>query len=319
MPDATKAKLDPDALRTFVTVAQLRSFTAAAELLHKSTSAISYRIKSLEDGLGVPLFQRTTRTVTLTPCGDMLLDKASQIFEWLQMLPEELRQVSDGIEPHFTLVINNLLYDPRALAALLVELHGRFPHAVLKVRRAVYMGVWDEMLHGGAQVGIGVPGFHTINDDFVTEPLGIINWTFVVAPSHPLASEPTPLPNDILRRYTAVNVEDSSQRLNKRTAWRRPGQQEILVPDLHSKIACHMHGLGVGFMPSATVREAILARHLVERAVRFGRSPSPLALAWRRSSAGRITAYLRELFANRDELASAFLAPLDPIDAAKST
>jgi len=306
-------KLDPEALRTFVTIAQLKSFSAAAEMLHKTTSAISYRIKTLEDSVGAPLFQRTTRSVALTPAGEVLLDKASQIFDWLQTLPEELQQVSDGIESHFNVVINNLLYDASALALLLTELSRRFSHTAFRVRRQVYMGVWDEMLHAGGQLAFGVPGFHTINDDYVTEPLGIVNWVFVVAVDHPLATTPGPIPNDVLRRYPAINVEDTSQRLSKRTAWRLPGQQEYLVPDLHAKTACHVQGLGVGFLPAPMARELVRARRLVERQVSAGRSPSPLALAWRRHGAGKITEHVRALVEARDPLVAPFLAALDPV------
>jgi LysR family transcriptional regulator, transcriptional activator of the allD operon len=313
MPDSRTPKLDPEALRTFVAVAQLRSFSGAAEMLHKTTSAISYRVKTLEDSMGVQLFQRTTRTVTLTASGEILLEKASQIFEWLQALPEELRQVRDGIEPHFNVVVNNLLYDHDAVATLMADLHRRFPHSALRFRRAVYMGVWDEMLHNGGQVAIGVPGFHTINDDFVTEPLGVINWVFVVASSHPLARVPVPIGNETLRRYPAINVEDSSQRLTKRTAWRLPGQQELLVPDMHAKIACHVRGLGVGFIPAPRARELLRQRHLVERQVSVGRTPSPLALAWRRAGAGRITEHLRALCRDRDPLVMPLLSAMDPV------
>ncbi len=312
MPDLHKAKLDAEALRTFVTVAQLRSFSAAADMLHKTTSAISYRIKALEDSIGAPLFQRTTRSVTLTPSGEVLLEKASQIFEWLQTLPEELKQVNDGIEPHFTLVVNNLIYDAEAIACLLAHLHAQFPHTVFRIRRAVYMGVWDEMLHNGGQFALGVPGFHTISDDFVTEPLGVIHWLFIVAPHHPLANAAAPLGNDLLRRYPAVNVEDTSQRLSKRTAWRLPGQQEFLVPDIRTKIACHLQGVGVGFLPRARVQDLLLSNQLVDRPVSVGRTPSPLATAWRRKGAGKITAHLLSLCRSRDPLIQSLLVSLDP-------
>lgn len=314
MPDFQKNQIDAEALHTFVTVAQLHSFSAAAELLHKTTSAISYRIKALEDSLGTALFQRTTRSVTLTPSGEVLLERASQIFEWLQTLPEELQQVRDGIEPHFTLVVNNLLYNADAVASLLAHLVGRFPHAAFEIRCSVYMGVWDEMIHNGGQMALGVPGFHTINDDFVTEALGIINWVFVVAPEHPLASAEGPLANDLLRRFPAVNVRDTSHRLAKRTAWKLPGQQELLVPDLEAKVACHRRGLAVGFLPAPVARELMRTDQLVERQVVVGRSPSPLALAWRRKGAGKITAHLRELCASRDALVLPLFAPMDPAD-----
>ena len=311
LPYFQNSQLDAEALHTFVAVAQLRSFSAAAGRLHKTTSAISYRIKALEDSVGTPLFLRTTRSVTLTPSGEVLLEKASQFFEWLQMVPEELKQVSDGIEPHFTLVVNNLLYDAGAIAALLAHLAERFPHAAFEVRRAVYMGVWDEIISNGGQMALGVPGFHTINDDFATEPLGVVNWVFVLAPDHPLASVPEPLSNDMLRRYPAVNVQDTSHRLNKRTAWKLSGQKEFLVPDLEAKIACHRQGLAVGFLPRAVARGLTQLEQLVERPVTAGRSPSPLALAWRRKGAGKITAHLRELLLARDALVLPLFAPLE--------
>lgn len=311
MPDLHKAKLDAEALHTFVTVAQLRSFSAAAAVLNKSTPSISYRIKTLEESVGTPLFLRTTRSVSLTPSGEILLEKASQIFEWLRMLPAELKQVSDGIEPHFVMVVNNLLYDAATVTALLAHLVARFPRAEFEIRRAVYMGVWDEMIHNGGQLAFGVPGFHTINDDFVTEPLGVVNWVFVLAPGHPLASVTAPLDNDQLRRYPAVNVRDTSHRLSKRTAWKLPGQQEFVVPDLEAKIACHRMGLAVGFLPGPVARALIDSGQLVERAVAIGRSPSPLALAWRRKGAGKITAHLSGLCAARDPLVLPLLAPIE--------
>lgn len=311
MPVSRQPKLDPESLRTFVTVAQLRSFSAAAELLHKTTSAVSYRIKTLEDSVGAPLFERTTRSVALTASGEVLLEKASQIFEWLETLPAELKQVSDGIEPQFTVVVNNLLYDAKALAALMADLHQRFEHTAFKVRQAVYMGVWDELLHRGGHFAIGVPGFHTINDEFLTEPLGVINWAFVVAKDHPLAGAEEPLANEVLRRYPAINVEDTSQHLNKRTAWRLPGQQELIVPDLPAKVECHLRGLGVGFLPSRMIRAAVAQGLLIERVVSSQRSASPLALAWRRQGAGQVSRYVRGLFANGHHLATQFCAALD--------
>jgi LysR family transcriptional regulator, transcriptional activator of the allD operon len=314
LPDIQNSQIDAESLHTFVTVARLRSFSAAAELLHKTTSSISYRIKALEDSVGTPLFQRTTRSVTLTPSGEVLLERAGQLFEWLNKLPEELKQVRDGIEPHFTLVVNNLLYNAGAVASLLAHLVERFPHAVFEVRCAVYMGVWDEMVHNGGQMAFGVPGFHTINDDFVTEPLGVINWVFVVAPHHPLASATAPLGNDLLRRFPAVNVRDTSHRLAKRTAWRLAGQREFLVPDLDAKVACHRRGLAVGFLPGPVARKLVEKQQLVERPVALGRSPSPLALAWRRPGAGKITAYLRELCVSRNALVLPLFAAMDPPD-----
>ena len=313
MSESLKSRLGQDELRTFLAVAKLRSFSAAAEFLHKSTSAISYRIKTLEDSVAAPLFQRTTRSVTLTPSGEYLYEKASQIFDWLQTLPDELKQVKEGIEPSFNLVINNLIYGPASVAALLAHLAERFPYTAINVRRAVYMGVWDQMLYNGGHLALGVPGFDSLHDDFLTTPLGAVNWVFVVAPGHPLALSQGPLGSDDLRVYPAINVEDTSVHITKRTAWRLPRQRELLVPDMQTKIACHIAGLGVGFLPAPIAGELSRQRLLVERPVVVGRLPSPLALAWRRVGAGQITAYLRELCVARDSIIQPFFAPIDPL------
>lgn len=306
-------RFDDEMLRTFVCVAQLHSFSAAAEALNKTTSTISYRIKSLEESLDSPLFVRTTRSVQLTAAGEILLERARQIFDTLEFLPAELEQIKDGIEPIFDLVVNFLLYDAQATAVLLKHLTEEFPHTIFRVRRAVHMGVWDEILYNGAHLALGVPGFHTIRDDFITTPLGVINWGFVVAPDHPLSKLPGPLSNHELRPYTAINVEDTAQHITKRVAWRLPGQKEYLVPDLQTKIECHILGLGVGFLPSATVRALLKRKLLIELNVQVARSPAPLSLAWRREGAGRIATYVRDLCTERHDLLQPFFAPLDPL------
>lgn len=60
-------------LRAFVTVAKYQSFAQAGEHLHVSQPALSLTIKALEDNLGGALLSRTTRSVSLTPEGEVLL------------------------------------------------------------------------------------------------------------------------------------------------------------------------------------------------------------------------------------------------------
>ncbi|MEE4349972.1 MAG: LysR family transcriptional regulator, partial [Pacificimonas sp.] len=71
--------LNPACLRAFVTVAEVGSFTAAAERVGRGQSAISLQVKRLEDQLGVELLDRRTRQIGLTPAGERLIDQARQI------------------------------------------------------------------------------------------------------------------------------------------------------------------------------------------------------------------------------------------------
>jgi len=71
--------LDTDLLRTFVTIADERGFTRAADTLGRTQSAVSMQIKRLEDILQVRLFERDGRQVRLTPEGDMLMGFARRM------------------------------------------------------------------------------------------------------------------------------------------------------------------------------------------------------------------------------------------------
>src|SRR5690348_8340352 len=71
--------MDLDALRIFVRVAELASFTRAAEQLGMPKSRASLRVRALEEALGTHLFQRTTRVVRLTPDGEQLLARARRL------------------------------------------------------------------------------------------------------------------------------------------------------------------------------------------------------------------------------------------------
>ena len=71
--------LDTDQLRTFVAIADTGSFTRAAEIVHKTQSAVSMQMKRLEDRVGRPIFERDGRLSKLTDDGERLLDYARRI------------------------------------------------------------------------------------------------------------------------------------------------------------------------------------------------------------------------------------------------
>lgn len=73
------ALLDVDQLRTFVAIAETGSFTRAAEVVHKTQSAVSMQMKRLEERIGKPIFERDGRASKLTEDGERLLDYARRI------------------------------------------------------------------------------------------------------------------------------------------------------------------------------------------------------------------------------------------------
>ncbi|MBC8717184.1 MULTISPECIES: LysR family transcriptional regulator [Brucella/Ochrobactrum group] len=71
--------LDMDVLRTFAAIADTGSFSAAANVVFRTPSAVSMQIKKLEDQLGVAVFERDARSVTLTSDGEVLLGYARRL------------------------------------------------------------------------------------------------------------------------------------------------------------------------------------------------------------------------------------------------
>lgn len=83
-------------LRYFIAVAEEKHFGRAALRLHMAQPPLSQQIKQLEEQLGTPLFERTTRKVELTPAGELLLDRGRRILQDLEELESDVAQVGAG-------------------------------------------------------------------------------------------------------------------------------------------------------------------------------------------------------------------------------
>src|SRR5262245_63825356 len=82
-------------LRVFTFIAREKSFTRAAERLHVSPSALTITIKELESEVGMRLFDRTTRTVDLTPQAVAFLPVAERLLDEIGRALDDLRSVAE--------------------------------------------------------------------------------------------------------------------------------------------------------------------------------------------------------------------------------
>jgi DNA-binding transcriptional LysR family regulator len=123
--------LDLDALRAFATIAELGGFTAAGERLGRTQSAISVKIRRLEEALGRRLFARTSRSLSLTPDGRMLLPYAQRLLE----LNDETLQRFAGPEAAGNLRLGCAEYFvPHHLPAVLARFGRLFPRVHIDVK-----------------------------------------------------------------------------------------------------------------------------------------------------------------------------------------
>lgn len=89
--------MDTELLKTFIEVTQTRNFARAATNLHLTPSAVSARIRQLEQTLGVTLLYRKRGNIQMTPEGELLLPRAQHIVEaWAQTRTDMTRQAESG-------------------------------------------------------------------------------------------------------------------------------------------------------------------------------------------------------------------------------
>ncbi|HKU99816.1 MAG TPA: LysR family transcriptional regulator, partial [Vineibacter sp.] len=137
------ATLDVDAVQAFVLVADLQSFTRAAEALDTSQAAISVKLKRLEDRLGKKLIERTPRLVRLSAGGAAFLDAARAFIAAHERavagLSSTPRRLVLGISDHVA--------GPE-LPVLLARLHAYDPALVIEVQIDTSRGLLDAFDRG---------------------------------------------------------------------------------------------------------------------------------------------------------------------------
>lgn len=122
--------MNTDLLRTFLEVAKTRHFGHAADNLYLTQSAVSSRIRQLEETVGVPLFTRQRNNILLTPSGERLLPHAENMLVAWQVALQEV-----GAPPNqsmqLTLGGTSNLWDT-FLQSVLPQLAGRFPNLYIR-------------------------------------------------------------------------------------------------------------------------------------------------------------------------------------------
>ncbi|MFK3775481.1 LysR family transcriptional regulator [Pseudomonas sp. NPDC089406] len=174
-------------LRAFVTVAKYQSFAQAGEHLHVSQPALSLTIKALEDNLGGALLTRTTRSVSLTPEGEVLLPLARRLLGDWDDTEEMLRQ-------RFTLQLGRVSvaampsYAGNLLPDALKVFRQRYPKVNVTVHDVINEQVLELVRHRRVELGIGFEPDSNAALHF--HPLYMDRFVAVVPASSPLARQP---------------------------------------------------------------------------------------------------------------------------------
>jgi LysR family transcriptional regulator, transcription activator of glutamate synthase operon len=125
--------MDLRQLRYLVALAEEGSFTRAAESVHIAQPAVSQQIRRLEEELGIVLVERTTRRVTLTDAGELLVVRARRILGELEAAESELQALSGMYTGHVTIGAMHTM-GPVDLSLALALFSERHPNVLFTVR-----------------------------------------------------------------------------------------------------------------------------------------------------------------------------------------
>lgn len=294
-------RLTLDALQVLDAIDRKGSFAAAAEELFRVPSAITYTVQKLEQDLAVALFDRTGHKAVLTPAGQALLQEGRHLLRAAQLLESRVQRVATGYETELTIAVSDLIGVER-LFPLLEDFYREPCGTEVKLITEVYGGSWDALVAGRADLSIGAPGEAPPGGGYSVRPMGLLEFAFAVAPQHPLAQFPEPLTSQAILQYRAIAAADTSRHLAPRTSGLLTGQEVLTVPDMRAKLAAHIAGLGVGYLPLRLAREAVQAGQLVIKQVEEVKPSVPLHLAWRTDHAGRALVWFLDRLEREDLL-----------------
>jgi len=291
-----KPEINLDALLVLDAIARRGSFAGAAEELHRVPSSVTYAIQKLEDSLDVALFDRRGHRARLTPAGEALLREGRDLLRMADGLVRNVRRIATGWEAELRIAVEDLVPVDKVLA-LCEAFYDEVSDTRLRISTEVLGGTWDALVSGRADLVIGAPGDGPPGGGYAVHPLGEVEFVFAVAPDHPLADEPEPLTNDLIRQHRAVAAADSSRGLPPRTVGLLPGQPVFTVPDLIMKREAQKRGLGVGYLPVHLIAAEIAAGELVIKATEDGRSTRhALFYAWPSRNPGKALDWFTQRF-----------------------
>ena len=285
-------------LNAFVRAAETRSFTVAGRQLGVSSSAIGKSVARMEERLGVRLFHRSTRSITLTAEGALFLDRCRRIFSEIEAAELELSQTLEA---------------PRGTLRVGLPLVGMLMIPTLAAFMRTYPEIMLDLDFSDRIIDVIEEGFDAVvrfadagDTRLMSRALGTYRRRLVAAPAY-LAAKGVPKTPDDLKAHACLHHRFPTSRRFEQ--WPVPPEQagvEIELPKtavastLEPLIYMAEQGLGIAYLPDFAIgrqlREGLLVTVLDDYTDRSG----PLRVLWpsSRHLAPKLRAFVDFLAAN---------------------
>lgn len=255
-------KINLKLIQGFVLVAQQKSFNRAAELSGLTQSAMSAQIRTLEEQLGTPLFNRTTRHVEMTEEGEHLFKSAKHAMEEISASLLDIQNAIDLRVGHVDIVCSPA-FAMGGLGELIAEFSKECTDISISIREASIDGILSALMVDGFDFGIGpivdVPDLDF--DPLLSDPIVAVCPKSMIATRAKSVSieDLAKLPLLLLHKSTSLRQQLDAIALEKGVMLH--GQYEFSQPS--TLVAMAEAGLGVALVPEAVARQ----QHLVASSI----------------------------------------------------
>jgi DNA-binding transcriptional LysR family regulator len=244
-------------LSYFLEIAKHRNFRRAGLELGLSASALSHALRGLEERLGVRLFNRTSRSVTLTAAGEALQAAIQHPFSEIGQALDVVNRFRDAPMGRVRLSVPNDAAD-HLVAPVLPTFIERYPDVELEVSVSNRM---IDVIEGGYDAGIRYGG--TVPEDMIAQRLSAdIRWIVVAAPSYLERFGEPAHPNDLAaHRCIRIRIGDDSiyrwefEKGEEQIAVAAPGN--LIVDDGRLGVAAALQGAGLMYVADTMVRDEL--------------------------------------------------------------
>ena len=175
-------------LTAFISVADNGSFTRASEQMHLTQSAVSGLIKELESSLGIVLFDRTTRQLSLSVVGHHLLPQARRILNEMQLFENEASSLTSLAQGQVRLAVSQ--FAASSMPAVIAQFAKVYPDISVSLLDCSAENVLEHIQNIEVDLGVGTElGFMESEDDISADLLYQLPFCVVMPDSHALAQK----------------------------------------------------------------------------------------------------------------------------------
>ena len=233
--------------RSLLAVVDAGGYAQAAEVLHKSQSAVTYAVQRIEELLGVKAFEVVGRKAHLTPTGEVLYRRAKALLEEAGALEGAAGSLAAGWESELRLAVEIVFP-----TWLLLQCFARFAQERPQMRIELYESVLGGTEEALLQRKVDLAICSRIPPGFVGDKLMRIRFIAAAHPEHPLHQLGRELTVQDLRKHRHLIIRDTGSQ--RRAGSSLGAEQSWTVSHKATSIHAAVMGLGFAWFPEDTVR-----------------------------------------------------------------